>query len=163
MSNELVVTNLYYSWVKCYGVQFLLIVSFHIGSCQMSSVPKYVATAKLPQPLPAIGLFSSIQLFQLSASLLQLRFLRLQSFSPSECQDKNPATEGVVVQRRACQCYLSCEVSYHLGMTVFFQTWPNLLELAPGYLALWQTPLWKSNQVLSGVPIAVVVLGLHLH
>ena len=139
----------------------------HIGSCQMSSVPKYVATAKLPQPLPAIGLFSSIQLFQylrnLAGGLLQLRFLRLQSFSPSECQDKNPATEGVVVQRRACQCYLSCEVSYHLGMTVFFQTWPNLLELAPGCLALWQTPLWKSNQVLSGVPIAVVVLGLHLH
>ena len=38
------------------------------------------------------------------------------------CQDKNPATEGVVVQRRACQCYISREASDHLGMTVFFQT-----------------------------------------
>ena len=89
--------------------------------------------------------------------LLQLRFLRLQSFSPSECQDKNPADQGVVVRRRACQRYLLCVASEHLGMTVFFQTWPNLLELAPGYLALWQTPLWKSNQVdLVCVSIAVV-------
>ena len=75
----------------------------------------------------------------------------------SFCQDKNPATEGVVVQKRACQCYLSREASDHLGMTVLFQTWPNLLEIAPGYLALWQTPLWKSNQVdLVCVSIAVV-------
>ena len=35
----------------------------------------------------------------------------------------------------------------HVGMTVCFQTWPNLIEFAPGYLALWQPPLWKSNQV----------------
>ena len=40
MSKKLVVTNLYYARGKCYGVQFLYIVSFHIGSCQMSSVLK---------------------------------------------------------------------------------------------------------------------------
>jgi len=53
---------------------------------------------------------------------LQLRFLRLQSFSPSECQDKNPADQGVVVRRRAYQSYLLCVASDHVGMAVLFQT-----------------------------------------
>ena len=108
--------------VNAMGFSFCIQYLFTQGLVKCRAFQSYVATAKLPQPLPAISLLFSIQLFQLSASLLQLRFLRLQSFSPSECQDKNPASEGVVVQRRAGQCYLSCEACDHLGMTVYFQT-----------------------------------------
>ena len=91
-------------------------------------------------------------------SLLQLRFLRLQSFSPSECQDENPADQGVVVHRRACQCYLFSVASDQWGMMVLFQTCPTFVRICPWCLALWQLPLWKPNQVLSGVSIAVVFL-----
>ena len=68
-------------------------------------------------------------------------------FPPPNVRIINPADEGAVVQRRVCQCYRSCKASDHVGMTVCFQTWPNLIEFAPVYLALWQPPLWKSNQV----------------
>ena len=107
--------------------------------------------------LPSIQLFQHLR--DLALGLLQHRFLRLQSFSPSECQDINPADQGVVVQGKACQCYLLCLASDQRGMTVLFQTWPTFVRICPWCLALWQLPLWKSNQVLSGVSIVVFVLG----
>ena len=109
----------------------------------------------MPQPQPANGHFFSIQLFQhlrdLAWGLLQLRFLRLQSFSPSECQDENPADQGVVVQKRARQCYLWCEANDHVGMTVLFQTWPNLDRNCPWLLGSLATPTVEVQPSWSGV------------
>ena len=92
-------------------------------------------------------------------SLLQLRFLRLQSFSPSECQDENPADQGVVVQKRARQCYLWCEANDHVGMTVLFQTWPNLDRNCPWLLGSLATPTVEVQPSWSGVSIAVVLVN----